>query len=100
MPVARLDFRNHRLASLLLAALFLVSMTIALRSTWDRVDEMLYGEHYVTTTFDLKDQTFEVDHLDPEAERAGLRMGDIVIGVNGRAARGWSDIEIPVRRAR
>ncbi len=38
--------------------------------------------------------------LDPEAERAGLRKGDIVVGVNGRPVQGWSDIYGPVRRAR
>jgi hypothetical protein len=50
MSVARLDFRNHRLASLLLAALFVVSMTNVLHSAWDRFDEMLHGDQYVSVT--------------------------------------------------
>jgi len=100
MSVARLDFRNHRPASLLLAALFVVSAAIALRSSWDRVDEMLHGDRYVLPGFDLNFQAFEVITLDSETEKAGLRKGDIVIGINGRPAQGWSDLEVPARRAR
>jgi sigma-B regulation protein RsbU (phosphoserine phosphatase) len=100
MPAARLKFRNHRLASVLLASLFVVSTAITLRSSWDRLDEMLYGQQYVSEGFDLDTQTFKVIRLDNGAEKAGLRKGDIVLGVNGRPAQGWSDIEVPVRRAR
>jgi hypothetical protein len=51
MPAARLHFRDHRLASLALAALFVVSMTLSLRAGWDRFDEMLHGDRYVDTNF-------------------------------------------------
>jgi len=100
MPAARLDFRNHPLASLALAALFVVSMTLSLRGAWDRFDEMLHGEQYVDPSFDLDTQTFRVVELQSGAERAGLRKGDIVVGVNGRPVQGWSDIYGPARRAR
>lgn len=100
MPAARLDFRNHRLPSVALAVLFVVSMTTSLRSAWDRFDEMLHGEQYASTSFGLDTRTFKVDELETEAEQAGLRKGDIVLGVNGRPVQGWSDIEGPVRRAR
>ena len=100
MPVVRLDLRIHRLASLLLAALFVVSMTNSLRSAWDRFDEMLHGDRYVSAGFDLDTQTFEVEYLEPGAEHGGLQMGDVVVGVNGRPVQGWSDISGPVRRAR
>lgn len=100
MPAARLDFRNHRLASLALAGLFVVSMTNSLRAAWDRFEELLHGDQYVTAGFDLVTQTFKVDELEAEAEGAGLRKGDIVVGVNGRPVQGWSDLDGPVRRAR
>src|SRR5579885_340019 len=96
MP-ARPDFRKYRVA---LAALFVVSMAVALRSSWDRLDEMLYGARYVSEGFDLDTQTFKVIRLDDATKQAGLRLGDVVTGVNGRPARGWSDIEVPVRQAR
>jgi sigma-B regulation protein RsbU (phosphoserine phosphatase) len=100
MPAARLDFSKHRMASLVLAALFLLSMTLFLRAAWDRLDELLHGDQYVITSFGLKWPSFKVDALEPGAERAGLRKGDIVLGVNGRPVQGWSDIFGPVRRAR
>jgi sigma-B regulation protein RsbU (phosphoserine phosphatase) len=100
MPAARLDFRNLRLASLTLAALFVVATTVSLRDALDRFDELLHGDRYVSSDFDLDTQTFKVSQLGAGAERAGLRKGDIVIGVNGRPVEGWSDIEGPVQRAR
>ncbi|MGH9627558.1 MAG: SpoIIE family protein phosphatase, partial [Bryobacteraceae bacterium] len=100
MPAARLDFRNHRFASLALAALFVVSTMQFLRHAWDRFDEILHGDQYVGRDFSLDISTFKVEALGVEAERAGLRKGDIVAGVNGRPVQGWSDIVGPVRRAR
>jgi phosphoserine phosphatase RsbU/P len=98
--VAQLDFRNHRRASLALAALFVVATTLSLRAALDRFDELLHGDQYVDTSFGLDTQTFKVDALDTEAERAGLRKGDILVAANGRTVHGWSDIFGPVRRAR
>ena len=100
MPAARSEFRKHRVASFLLAALFVVATTVSLLATWDRFDEILHGDRYVSPSFDLNTQTFKVDQLEPQAEQAGLRKGDIVVGVNGRPIQGWSDIYVPVRRAR
>jgi hypothetical protein len=99
MPAARFDFRNHRLPSLALAALFVVTTTLSMRAALDRFNELLHGDQYVDTSFGLDTLTFKVDALDPEAERAGLRKGDIVVGVNGHPVQGWSDIYGPVRRA-
>lgn len=100
MPAARLNFRNHRLASLALAALFVVATTLSLRGALDQFDYLLHGGQYVNPSFDLDTQSFKVDQLEPEAERAGLRKGDIVVGVNRRPIQGWSDIYGPVWRAR
>ena len=100
MYTARLDFRKHQAASLLLAALFAVSMTNSLRSAWDRFDEMLHGAQYVAKNFGVDIGTFQVNALGAEAEQAGLRKGDAVLGVNGRTVEGLTDIEGPVRRAR
>jgi sigma-B regulation protein RsbU (phosphoserine phosphatase) len=100
MSTARLDFQNHRLASLALAALFVVSMTNSLRSASDRVDEMLHGDQYVSEPFHLNIQTLQVIEVRTAAERAGLRQGDIIVGVNGQPVQGLSDIYGPIRRAR
>jgi sigma-B regulation protein RsbU (phosphoserine phosphatase) len=100
VSTAWLGFRSHRLARAALAALLVVSMMQFLRSAWDRTDEMLHGARYVSLTFGLDITTFKVNSLEEEAERAGLRRGDIVVGVNGRRVHGISDIEGPTRRAR
>lgn len=93
-------FPQPSLASLALAALFVLSMTLSLRAALDRFDELLHGDRYVSRPFVLDNLTLKVDELEAAAERAGLRKGDIVVGVNGRPVQGWSDIEGPVRRAR
>ncbi|MBV8865039.1 MAG: hypothetical protein JO210_06510 [Acidobacteriaceae bacterium] len=92
--------RNHLLASLALAALFILATTLSLRAALDRLEELLHGDRYVDTSFGLDTQTFKVDALEPEAERTGLSKGDVVVSVNGRPVQGWSDIYGPVRRAR
>ena len=100
MLAAGLDFRNHRLASLALAGLFVVATTLSLRAALDRFDELLHGRPVCGYELWSRIQTFKVDALDPQAEGAGLRKGDIVVAVNGRPVQGWSDIYGPVRRAR
>src|SRR5437879_5900969 len=99
MPAARPEFRNHRLPGFLLVALFVLATTLSLRAAWDRFDEMLHGDQYVSEGFDLDFGTFKVGEPGAEAERAGLRKGDIVVGVNGRPVQGLSDIYGPIRRA-
>ena len=100
MPVARLNFRRYRFASLALAVLFVLTATIALRAAWDRFEEILYGAQYVDADFSIDLNTLRVDGLDPASERAGLRIGDIVTGANGRTVEGVSDISAPIRQAR
>ena len=97
MPIARLHLRKHRLGSVVLAILFVVAMTNSLRGAWDRFDELLDGDQYVSGSFGLKYPGFKVDALEPGAEQAGLRKGDIVLEVNGRSVHGWSDIFGPIR---
>jgi sigma-B regulation protein RsbU (phosphoserine phosphatase) len=80
--------------------LFVLTMAVSLRAAWDRFDELLYGYNYVSPSFSLETPTFKVVGLGPEAERAGLRKGDLVIDADGRPAQGWSDIYGPVQRAR
>ena len=100
MPIARLNPRQHRLAGVALAILFVVAITNSLRGAWDRFDELRDGEHYVSPSFGLGWPAFKVDALEPMAEQAGLREGDLILRVNGRPVHGWSDIYGPVRRAR
>ncbi len=88
------------MAGLVLAAVFVLASMLSLRSTWDRVDEMFHGDRYVSSPFGVDSQTLKVNGLEPEAERAGLRKGDLLLRVNGQPVRGRADVEVPVRRAR
>src|SRR6266403_888687 len=100
MPALRTTLRAHPLATLGLIAIFLIAATQWLRDAHDRVDEMLHGEQYVSPPFDFDAFTWKVTTLDSQAEAAGLRQGDLVLSVNGRAVEGLADYEGAVRRAR
>jgi len=100
MPALRTTLRTHPLATLSLIALFAIAAAQWLRDASDRVDEMLHGDQYVRTPFYLYGFNFEVASLDSSAEAAGLRKGDLVLAVNGRALDGLTAYIGPVRRAR
>ncbi len=100
MAAARFPFRTHRLASLALAALFLVSMTQLVRDTRDRVDELLHGEQYVASLFGLNEVTFRVTDVEPAAYAAGLRNGDTLLRIGGRPMEGFADFYSALLRAR
>jgi phosphoserine phosphatase RsbU/P len=100
MPALRSTLRAHPLATVGLIALFMIAATQWLRDAGDRIDEMLHGDQYVRTPFNLYGFNFEVASLDSSAEAAGLRKGDVVLAVNGRALDGLAGYIGPVRRAR
>jgi phosphoserine phosphatase RsbU/P len=100
MPALTSTLRAHPLATLGLIALFMIAATQRLRDASDRVDEMLHGDQYVAQSFYIDGLTFKVNTLDPSAEAAGLREGDLVLAVNGLALDGLTGYVGPVRRAR
>jgi hypothetical protein len=83
MPASRSTLRAHPLAALSPIVLFLIAATQWIRDASDRVGEMLHGDWYASQSFHLDAFTFEVNTLDPSAEAAGLRKGDLVLAVNG-----------------
>jgi hypothetical protein len=100
MLALRSTLRAHPLATVGLIALFMIAAAQWLRDAGDRIDEMLHGDQYVRTPFYLYGFNFEVASLDSSAEAAGLRKGDLVLAVNGRALDGLTAYIGPVRRAR
>lgn len=97
---ARSLIRTHTWAYSCLALLFVISVIQCARDTRDRVDEILYGDQFVYGPFDLDEITFAVAGIEPSAEAAGLRKGDILLSVDGRQVNGFTDYEGAVRRAR
>ena len=53
MPALRSTLRAHPLATVGLIALFMIAATQWLRDAGDRIDEMLHGDQYVRTPFNL-----------------------------------------------
>jgi sigma-B regulation protein RsbU (phosphoserine phosphatase) len=100
MATLRSTLRTHPLATLSLTVVFIIAATQWLRDTGDRVDDMLHGEQYVSSPFELDAFTFKVTELEPSADAAGLRKGDQVLNVNGRTLDGLTDYFGAVRRAR
>lgn len=68
MPALRSTFRTHPLATLGLVSLFLIAATRRVRDAGDRLDEMLYGEQYVSQSFYIDLWTFKVTTLAPPAK--------------------------------
>jgi phosphoserine phosphatase RsbU/P len=99
MSAAALMFRNRPFAAAALALLSILATAVSLRAAWDRFDELLHGDHYVSPSFYLETPTFKVVGLEPGAEHAGLRKGDLVISAGGHPAEGWSDIYGPIQQA-
>jgi sigma-B regulation protein RsbU (phosphoserine phosphatase) len=95
-----MTFRNHRLATLVLAVLFVVTATFSLRAAGDRLEEMLYGGQYVDADFGVDLNTLKVDGLEAVSQRSGLHVGDVIIAANGHPVHGLTDIADPIRRAR
>jgi phosphoserine phosphatase RsbU/P len=96
----RSTLRSHPVASVGLLVLFVVATINWIRDAGDRIGELLYGEQYVFSTFDLQSFTFVVRSLRPEAEAAGLRKGDLVTAVNGRPLKGVGDYEGAIHNGR
>jgi len=99
MPAAP-SIRVHAPAYALLAVLFLISAAQWVRDTRDRVQEILYGDQYVGSPFDLSPFNLSVTGLDPSAQEAGLREGDVLLAVNGRPVKGYADYQGPLRHVR
>src|SRR3989442_664627 len=97
MPVTR---RLPHLAYAALAILFLISLTYRLRDTVDRIDEMRHGATFARLPFDVDFPRFAISGTRPESDHAGLQMGDIIVGIEGRPLRGVPDLFVPLRNAR
>ena len=92
--------RPRHLAYAALAILFLISLTYRLRDTADRVDEMRHGAAFARLPFDVDLPQLAITGTRPESDQAGLRTGDLIVGVEGGPLRGARDLYVPLRNAR
>jgi len=100
MPIVSARIRTHSLAYAVLAILFLIACSQWMRNTSTSIDYILHGEELVKDPFEIDAITSRAINLEPEAEAAGMRSGDIVVAIDGHAVHGLSDLFGATRRAR
>jgi phosphoserine phosphatase RsbU/P len=100
VPAPKSKIRSNALAYFCLGALFLISFTQWARAASTSVEYILHGETFVNTPFDIDQITGAARGVSPEAEKAGLRNGDMVEAIDGKPFQGISDLHGPIRRAR
>jgi hypothetical protein len=86
---ARSQFREHALAYVGLAALFVLSVGVLGQRAYDRFDILRHGGEYARPPFYLGDANWGAIALRPEAEAAGLKYADAVLAVNGHPVDGF-----------
>lgn len=92
--------RGHTLAYAVLAALFLLSVTAAVRNASDSLDLLRHEREYARAPFHLGDANWGVVALEPEAEKAGMKFADTLLAVNGRPVDGYFVYYGTVRKAK
>jgi len=92
--------RTHALAYTCLAVLFVIAVTHWTRAALDRFDAIRHADTYVREPFYLGDANWGAVSLEPEATAAGMKPGDTVLAVDGRAVDGFIVYYGALRRAR
>jgi phosphoserine phosphatase RsbU/P len=83
-----------------LTVLFLISVAHFTANAIDRFDAVRHGGAYAREPFYLGDWNWGAIALQPEAEAAGLKFGDVVLSVNGRPIDGVVTYYGALRQAR
>jgi sigma-B regulation protein RsbU (phosphoserine phosphatase) len=81
--------RGRTLAYAVLAALFLLMVTAAVRDASDSIDLLRNARTYARAPFHLGDANWGVVGLLPEAEAEGMKFGDTLLAVNDRPVDGY-----------
>jgi len=100
MPISRSRVRTHAAAYAALVALFLFVIIAVVRDVDDSIDFERHATEYARPPFYLGDANWGAVTLAPEAEAAGMKFGDAVLAVNGRAIDGFFDYYGRLRQAR
>jgi sigma-B regulation protein RsbU (phosphoserine phosphatase) len=100
MAATKSQAREHALAYVGLAALFVIAVTHFARDAFDRLDAMRHAHEYVREPFQLGDWNWGATDVQPEAEAAGMKFADAVLAVNGHPVDGFYSYYHALRQAR
>lgn len=92
--------RGNLLLYLCLGILFALSATSIALASFDTFDVMWHDTEYARPPFRLGDANWGAVALQPEADAAGMKLGDAVLAVNGRAIDGFVVYYAMLRGAR
>jgi sigma-B regulation protein RsbU (phosphoserine phosphatase) len=96
MPPAKQELRTNLLLYAVLAVLLAIVITYRIRDTTDRFDEVVRGHEIAQIPVDPRFPSFRIDEVGPEAAAAGLKVGDTIVGVQGRPATRLVDLIVPL----
>lgn len=88
-PMVSTAFSAHRTAYVALGVLFLLSVTAFVDNLRGSIDLLRHSSDYARPPFQLGDANWGAVRLQPEAEAAGMKFGDAVLGVNGSPVDGF-----------
>ncbi len=94
-PAARPPYLRY----VILAVLFAIALIYQVRVTSAHIGELLNGQSMARLPFDPDLPQFVVAGELPESESAGVRVGDRVTHLDGRAIEGSDDLFPPIFRA-
>ena len=85
----------------LLACFFAIVANYRYFDFTERLGDLLHGQEHVREPFDIDLPEFSLSGVNPEAEVAGLRPGDVLRTIAGRPVRHLvADLWVPLRNAR
>lgn len=83
-----------------LIALFVIAVLYQTKHTIDGLQEILSPTEQIQSPFSLKPLSQVIASVRPEAKQAGIREGDLLLSVNGRAMTGDAALIEPLKSAR
>jgi sigma-B regulation protein RsbU (phosphoserine phosphatase) len=91
--------RNPYLLYFGLLLLFLIAIGVRVRDSRDQLNAMFYPTEVTASFMELKAPNV-IGKAGPDGKAAGLQDGDILLEINGRPYRGYSDLYVAVRNSR
>jgi sigma-B regulation protein RsbU (phosphoserine phosphatase) len=92
--------RRHALAYIVLAGLFLLTVTSLVQDVYEGLDLLRHASDYARPPFRLGDANWGAVNVEAEAGAAGMKFGDAVLAVNGRPVDGFFVYYGTLRQAR